>query len=58
MDAFDEQGDPTDDIGVTAHRARAKAALDQIAQQAKQALADAGIDLSLFFLVPNSATAS
>ena len=50
--------DLTDDDAVIAHRARAKAELGQIARQAKQALADAGIDLSLFFLVPNSGDAT
>ena len=46
--------DLADDDAVIAHRARAKAELGQIARQAKQALADAGIDLNLFFLVRNS----
>jgi hypothetical protein len=36
--------DLADDDAVIAHRARAKAELGQIARQAKQALADAGID--------------
>jgi hypothetical protein len=54
MDTHDERDDQTDGDAVLVHRARAKAELDQIAQQAKQALADAGIVLSLFFLVPNS----
>jgi hypothetical protein len=39
---------------VIAHRERAKAELDGIAQQAKQALADLGIDISLFFLIPST----
>ena len=42
--------DLADDDAVIAHRARAKAGPGQMARQAKQALADAGIDLSLFFL--------
>jgi hypothetical protein len=44
----------TDDDSVVAHRARAKAELYQIAQQAKEALAGRGIDTPLFFLIPNS----
>jgi hypothetical protein len=36
------------------YRERAAAKLDQIAQQVKQALADAGIDLDLFFILPTS----
>ena len=48
----------TDDADVADRRERARAELDQIAQQAKQALSDAGIDLSLFFLVPNSGSTS
>jgi hypothetical protein len=43
-----------DDDDVTAHRARAAAMLDRIAQEAKQALADQGIAIDLFFLIPNS----
>jgi hypothetical protein len=35
-------------------RERARTMLDQIAQQASQALADAGIDLPVFFMIPNS----
>ena len=45
-----ELDDLADDDAVIAHRARAKAGPGQMARQAKQALADAGIDLSLFFL--------
>ncbi len=55
MDINDERDDPTDDSDVVAdHRARAADMLSQIAQQARQGLADAGIDLSLFFLIPSS----
>ena len=57
MDAHDERDNLTDDGNVAAHRARAKAELNQIARQAKQALADHGIDLGLFFLIPNSGDA-
>jgi hypothetical protein len=39
---------------VTADRDRAKETLNQVAGLAKQALAENGIDLDLFFLVPNS----
>lgn len=48
---------PADDDDVTAHRERAKGMLDQIAQQARLALADQCIDLDLFFLAPNSGDA-
>jgi hypothetical protein len=54
MDIYDERDDLTDQDDVPAHRARAKAELDQIAQQVQQALAEAGIGISLFFLIPNS----
>jgi hypothetical protein len=54
--ALDYPADDDDDV--TTHRARAKAEIDQIAQQAKLALADKGIiDTPLFFLVPNSGNA-
>jgi hypothetical protein len=43
---------PADDDDMTAHRERAKAELDQIAQRARQA-----IDIPLFFLLPNSGDA-
>jgi hypothetical protein len=48
---------PADDDDVTACRARAQTELDQIAEQARQALAEQGIDTPLFFLVPNSGNA-
>jgi L-aminopeptidase/D-esterase-like protein len=54
MDIHDERDDLTDDDEVTAHRARAKAELAQIAQRARQALAKHGIDLDLFFMIPSS----
>ena len=57
MDAHDERDDLTDDDEVTAHRARAKDLLNEIARQAKRALHDAGIDLDLFFMIPNSGDA-
>lgn len=53
MDFNNERDDLTDD-DVVAHRARAKAQLLQIAQQAKRALQEGGIDLDLFFLIPSS----
>ena len=46
-----------DDDVVEAQRARASAELDQITRMAKQALVEAGIDLELFFMVPNSGNA-
>ncbi len=52
----DERDDLTDD-DVVAPRAASEAKLDQIAEQAKQALADTGIDISLFFLTPSSGDA-
>ena len=48
---------PADEDGVTAYRERAKGMLNQIAQQARLALADQCIDLDLFFLAPNSGEA-
>jgi hypothetical protein len=57
MDIHDELDDPTDDIDEATYRDRAASKLDQIAQQAKQALADQDIDIALFFLVPNSGEA-
>jgi hypothetical protein len=47
-------GDLADRDAVVIHRARAKEMLNQITQQAKQALVDAGIDMPLFFMIPNS----
>ena len=49
--------DEDDDIDEATYRDRAASKLDQIAQQAKQALADQDIDIALFFLVPNSGEA-
>jgi hypothetical protein len=47
--------DLRDDDEMAAHRAKAKAELDQIARQARQALTEQGLgDISLFFLIPNS----
>jgi hypothetical protein len=54
MDINDALDDLPDDDAVIAHRARAATMLDQIAQRARQALAEHGIDLSVFFLVPSS----
>jgi hypothetical protein len=53
MDALDERDDMTDD-DVVAHRARAKAQLLHIAQQAKRALHEGSIDLDLFFMIPSN----
>lgn len=44
----------TDNGGVADYRARAKVELCEIARQAKQALANAAIDLDLFFMIPHS----
>ena len=52
----DERDDLTDD-DVVAPRERVEAKLGQIAEQAKQALADTGIDITLFFLAPHSGDA-
>jgi hypothetical protein len=49
--------DPALDDDVTAHRERAKDLLNQIAQQAKAALDEQGLDFSLFFIVPHSGDA-
>jgi hypothetical protein len=49
--------DPALDDDVTAYRGLAAAKLDQIAHDAKEALAYRGIDTPLFFLVPNSGNA-
>ena len=43
-----------DDDDVAGHRERAKAELDQIARQTKQALIDTDIDLGIFFVIPSS----
>jgi hypothetical protein len=52
MDVDDEQVDLTDDNDAAPCRERASALLDQIADLTKQALANAGIDIELFFLIP------
>jgi hypothetical protein len=52
MDANDDD-DPTDDDDVMTHRARAKGMLDQIAEQARIALAEQGFDTPVFFIVPS-----
>ena len=39
---------------IPAYRERATGLLQDIAQQTKQALADAGIDLHIFFTIPSS----
>ena len=59
MDIDDEHviDDLTDDSDEATYRERATALLDQIAQQAKQALSNAGIDIDLFFLIPRSGDA-
>jgi hypothetical protein len=54
MDTPDEPDYLTD---VMTLRARAKVMLSQIAQQTKQTLIDADIDLGIFFLLPNSGEA-
>ena len=50
IDSHDDRSDQLDNNAVAAHRDRAVAKIDQIAQQTKQALIDAGIDLGIFFL--------
>ncbi len=57
-----ELDDPTNDDDVLGesmddaadYRERAAAKIDQIAQQTKQMLAEAGIDIDVFFLIPSS----
>ena len=54
----EELNDLTEDGDVLrTYRARARRELDEIARQAKQALAEHKIDLDVFFLVPNSGEA-
>jgi hypothetical protein len=48
-----ELDDPTGDGSVVAHRGRARGLLTEISRQAKQALAQKGINLDLFFVVPS-----
>ena len=52
LDDLIEDGDDVMD-----YRARAKTELDRIARQTKQALAEQGLDITVFFLVPNSGEA-
>jgi hypothetical protein len=52
-----EPDDLTDCEDVADRRARAEAMLGQIARDAKEALADQGIDIDLFLLAPNSGEA-
>ncbi len=51
-EADDVPGESMDDE--VDYRERAAAELDQIAGDARQALKEQGIDISLFFLIPNS----
>jgi hypothetical protein len=57
MDINDALDDLTDEERVAVHRKRAATKLDQIARDAKEALAYQGIEAPLFFLVPNSGNA-
>jgi hypothetical protein len=57
METHDALDDLTDDERVAAHRERAKAKLNQIAQQTRQALTQQGMDTSVYFLVPHSGDA-
>jgi hypothetical protein len=57
MDIDDERADQADEERVAVHRDRAKGMLNQIAQQAKAALDEQGLDFSLFFIVPHSGDA-
>jgi hypothetical protein len=55
MDADGEQDDLRGEGDEATYQDRASTMLDQIAQQTKLALSEAGIDIELFFLVsPNS----
>jgi hypothetical protein len=54
MEIHEQHGDPASDGDVTACRVRAREMLDEIAEQARQALEERGIDVGLFFLVPSS----
>ena len=59
-DEHDELTDAADDVPGESmddevdYRERATSLLQDIAQQTKQALADAGIDLDIFFTIPSS----
>jgi hypothetical protein len=57
MDVNDERADQADEERVAVHRDRAEGMLNQIAQQAKAALDEQGLDFSLFFIVPRSGDA-
>ena len=57
IDDEHEHDDLTDDSNEANYRERATALIDRIAQQAKQALSNAGIDIDLFFTVPSSGDA-
>jgi hypothetical protein len=60
IDEHDQLTDADDDVPEEStddevdYRERAAAKLDQIAQQVKQALIDADIDLGIFFVIPSS----
>jgi hypothetical protein len=54
MDFNDERDDLTNDDAVVAYRARAAAEIDQIAQHVRQSLTERGIDMPVFFIIPNS----
>jgi hypothetical protein len=57
MDTDAYYDDLTDNNDEATYRERATAILDEIAQQAKQALSNAGIGIDLFFIVPRSGAA-
>ena len=60
MDTYDEHDEMTcdDEPGLMSARAtyrnQARANLDQIAKDTKQAIADAGIEMDVFFIIPNN----
>jgi hypothetical protein len=58
MDADDQQDDLIDENDETPCRERAAARLDRIADLTKSALANARIDIEVFFLVPRSGNAN
>ena len=53
----EEADDLTDDCDVMAHRERVAVRLDEIAQQARETLAVAGLDIPLFFTLPSTGQA-
>jgi hypothetical protein len=57
MDTHSEDDDLTDDIEEATYRERATAMLNQIAHDAKIALAERDITLDVFFTVPRSGCA-